>query len=221
MKNSGFYKSVIGLLFLTILGSCTKEEIKESNPDIGGTTNLGINTVGNQFYGSLKMGDTYFTTNESIKIASNDDGVLSITAKTNAPVNHPLYKLIPDKYKTATGLSGTFKIKSTSEGIQDFFNKDEKAFTLVKFDAKVGDKYIIKKSDGTFITREVIQRSEKDDYPYGFYDIKVITVEQDSRIPGVSKILYRVNHKFGIVNVEFKMEDGSTNNSYIFSKITN
>ena len=86
---------------------------------------------------------------------------------------------------------------------------------------KILDKYIIKKSDGTFITREVIQRSEKDDYPYGFYDIKVITVEQDSRIPGVSKILYRVNHKFGIVNVEFKMEDGSTNNSYIFSKITN
>lgn len=221
MKNAGLKKSVISLLFLTIFVSCSKEEIKESNPDIGGTTNLGINTVGNQFYGSLKLGDTYFTTNESIKIASNDNGVLSITAQTNAPVNNPIYKLIPDKYKTATGLSGTFKIKSTSEGIQDFFNKDEKAFTLVKFDAKVGDKYVIKKSDGTFITREVIQRSETDDYPYGFFNIKTITVQQDSRIPGVSKILYRVNHKFGIVNVEFKMEDGTSNNSYIFSKITN
>ena len=70
MKNAGLKKSVISLLFLTIFVSCSKEEIKESNPDIEGTTNLGINTVGNQFYGSLKLGDTYFTTNESIKIAS-------------------------------------------------------------------------------------------------------------------------------------------------------
>jgi hypothetical protein len=221
MKIFRLKSSFFWLLILTIFSGCTKEDIEGSNPEIAGSSNLPINSIGNEFYGSLKIGNTNFQTNESLKIVKNEDGIISIEVKANAPTNNALYKLIPAKYKTPTGLAGTIKFKSTSEGIQDFFNKDEKAFTLVKFDAKVGDKYVFKKSDGTVITRKVVQRSTTDDYPYGFMDIKVITVEQDSRIPGVSKILYRVNHKFGIVNIETKMEDGSTNNIYAFSKINN
>jgi len=34
-------------------------------------------------------------------------------------------------------------------------------------------------------------------------------VEQDSRIPGVVKLIYYTNHKFGIVAVRAVLEDGT------------
>jgi hypothetical protein len=72
------------------------------------------------------------------------------------------------------------------------------------------------KSDGKTITREVIARSDEDDFPYGFYEIKTITVEQDSRIEGIKKFVFRANHKFGIVYVEVYMEDGTKISSYVY-----
>jgi hypothetical protein len=45
---------------------------------------------------------------------------------------------------------------------------------------------------------------------FGMDVIKTIDVEQDSRIPGVSKLIYFTNHKFGIVGVRAKLEDGTT-----------
>lgn len=73
------------------------------------------------------------------------------------------------------------------------------------------------KSDGKTITRTVTARSDVDDFPYGFYYIKTITIEQDSRIPGIQKFVYRANHKFGIVYLEIYLEDGSKVSSYIFA----
>jgi hypothetical protein len=46
--------------------------------------------------------------------------------------------------------------------------------------------------------------------------IKTITVEQDSRIPGISKIVYRFNHKFGLVSAEVIAEDGSKVSSQFY-----
>ena len=42
--------------------------------------------------------------------------------------------------------------------------------------------------------------------------------KQDSRIPGVSKIVWKFNHKFGLVYLEFVMEDGSKISSYLFTQ---
>ena len=51
---------------------------------------------------------------------------------------------------------------------------------------------------------------------WGWLLIKTITVEQDSRIPGISKFEYRFNHKFGLVYVTVFAEDGSKLTSPIF-----
>ncbi|MEI7828498.1 MAG: hypothetical protein WCI31_01945 [Prolixibacteraceae bacterium] len=40
--------------------------------------------------------------------------------------------------------------------------------------------------------------------------IKTMTVEQDSRIPGVNKIVYITNHKYALVAVVIYMNDGTS-----------
>ena len=89
--------------------------------------------------------------------------------------------LIPANLKDMSGKINTeVKFKSTSAGIQDYFNKDQKLHTLVKYDCKVGDQYQLKKSDGAIITRTV--KAVNDDFPYGsFLMAKTTLIEQDSR----------------------------------------
>ncbi len=107
------------------------------------------------------------------------------------------------------------KAKVTSEGIQDFVHSQgntNKPFTVVKYDAKVGDKYNFVDSDGSHFQREVTYRSKTDDYPMGFWFIKVIKVEE-TEIEGrnkelFGKITYYTNHKFGLVGMEWTKPDG-------------
>lgn len=121
--------------------------------------------------------------------------------------------MIPANLKDATGkLNTTVKYKNTSEGILDYTNKDGKPFVIVNYSSNVGDKYTLTKSDGNTITRTVTAKSETDDYPVsgGFMLIKTMKVEQDSRIPGVTKIVYITNHKFGLVAIQVFMDDGTS-----------
>ncbi len=127
--------------------------------------------------------------------------------------------LIPVQLADNNGQIETeFKMKVTSEGIQDYFNKDNKAHTLVRYNCKVGDKYELTKSNGMTITRTVTAISTENDFDYGLMQIKTITIEQDSRIPGVKKIVFKANHKFGLVHVSFEMEDGTKAGTYVYTK---
>jgi hypothetical protein len=211
---------LIVTLSLAILIGCKK---KEENPDpnvLGGDPNTEIGQVNNTFALSVKVGNENVNLGENIKVISNNNGLA--TLKIQANVNQsPKLKQLLDRipvniYDSQGKIDVTTQFKATTEGIQDYFNKDGKAHTLVKYNAKVGDKYILKKSDGTTITRTVTARSDVDDFPYGFLYIKTITIEQDSRIPGIRKFVYRANHKFGIVHVEALLEDGSKISTYIF-----
>jgi hypothetical protein len=94
----------------------------------------------------------------------------------------------------------------------DYTNKDGKPFVIVNYSSNVGDKYTLTKSDGTTITRTVTGKTEVDDYPVmgGFMFIKTMTIEQDSRIPGVNKIVYITNHKYALVAVVIYMNDGTS-----------
>jgi hypothetical protein len=47
--------------------------------------------------------------------------------------------------------------------------------------------------------------------------IKTIEVEQDSRLPGIEKIVYRFNHKFGLVYATAHAEDGSKMGMYFYT----
>ena len=83
---------------------------------------------------------------------------------------------------------------------------------IVNYSSSVGDKYVLTKSDGTTITRTVTANSTVDDYPVmgGTMLIKTMTVEQDSRIPGVNKIVYITNHKYALVAIVIYMNDGTS-----------
>jgi len=115
------------------------------------------------------------------------------------------------------------KTKVTSEGIQDFVHSNgntSKPFTLVKYSAKVGDKYEFIDEDGNKFVREVTYRSTTDDYPIGFWLIKVIKVEE-TIVEGpykdiFGKITYYTNHKFGLVGVEWTTFDGKVLEFTIF-----
>lgn len=103
------------------------------------------------------------------------------------------------------------KLKVTSDGIQEFINGKgdlSRPFTIVKYGAAVGDKYEFTNSEGLKITRTVTSKSTTDDYPIGFWLIKVIQVEQTSDDPLTDKIIFYTNHKFGLVGVLLKLKSG-------------
>jgi hypothetical protein len=204
--------SCLLLFVMFFLTSCEWIESitkSDSSSSISGTTDIPLNTVGNNFSPTVQIGGVSYPANCSATITKVEDGVASITIKSNLPTTGAAL-LIPAKYKDTSGkLDCTMKVKMTDKGILDYTNKDHDPFVLVKYDAKVGDKYTLEKSDGTTITREVIRKSTTDDYLWGIMLIKTIDVEQDSRIPGVRKIEYFTNHKFGLVGIRFYMEDGT------------
>lgn len=111
--------------------------------------------------------------------------------------------------------------KVTENGIYDYVysNGDKKKpFTLVKFDAKVGDKWEYKVGNQT-VVREVVRKSTTDDTDYGFWMIKTIDIEET--IPAgvkvnnseaqVSKILWKFNHKFGFISATVTERNNKVN----------
>lgn len=212
---------ILGLILLGFLFfACDKDESSDPN-SLGGDVKTEISNVGDEFSLAVLVGDQYVNLNDQIKVISNNNGLVTLNIKANvsqAPKIKQLLDKIPGNvYDTQGNIDANVQLKVTTEGIQDFFNKDQKPHTLVKYNAKVGDQYKMSKSDGKTITRTVTARSDVDDFPYGFYYIKTITIEQDSRIPGIQKFVYRANHKFGIVYLEIYLEDGSKVSSYIFA----
>ena len=200
---------LVGVMFL--LASCNWLDSKKdsgSSSSIGGTSDIPINTVGNTFSNSVIAGGQMYQ--GSIAITSVTDGVATVQFKAAIPANIPALQGIKAKYKDASGnLVCEGKFKMTDAGILDYNNLDHKPFVLVKYDAEVGDKYTLQKSDGSEVVREVVRKSTTDDFYWGGMLIKTIDVEQSSNIPGVSKIIYFSNHKFGLVAVRVEMEDGS------------
>jgi hypothetical protein len=141
----------------------------------------------------------------SLTIKSNDDGNVVATLNFNG-VNH------------------TVEGKITDKGIYDYVysNGDtKKPFTLVKFDAEVGDKWTFKVGNQT-VTREVVRKSTTDDTYYGFYLVKTIDVEEtiptgtvvNGSTVQVKKILWKFNHKFGFVAATITKTDNSVVESY-------
>jgi hypothetical protein len=139
---------------------------------------------------NLKDGISTFSGEAKI----TDPGLLNIIS------NIPEFTVTGDKV-SVSGL----KFQVTKEGVASKI--DAFPGTIVKYDSKVGDKYTVVPG----VEREVTYKSTDDDYPYGFMYIKVLKVEEPSGlIPGVSKIVYIANHKFGIVGLELTTDDGAT-----------
>jgi len=92
--------------------------------------------------------------------------------------------------------------KITDNGFYDYVysNGDKsKPFTLVKFDANVGDKWEYKSGTQT-VTREVVKKSTTDDTPYqGFWMVKTIDVLET--VPAGFKIVGAVGLKSGLLGL--------------------
>ncbi len=213
------------ILFLTmLLSSCDKVNSSDQNKDpnvIGGETNIALAEVGNTAStGNVYIGNQSYDINSSFEVIKNDNGIATIKVSADlsgVPGLGAFNNFIPAEMKDADGKINTeVKLKITSEGIQDFFNKDKKLHTIVKYDGSVGDQYKLAKSDGKTITRTVTAKSTDDDTPYGLMYIKAFTVEQDSRVPGIKKFIFKVNHKFGLVYFSIVAEDGTSASTYIY-----
>jgi hypothetical protein len=152
-------------------------------------------------------------------VVNLDGGISSFTgeAKITDPALLNLISNVPGFTVNGDKISVTgLEFQVTKEGIAS--KVPEYPGTLVKYDSKVGDKY--KVTGG--VEREVISKSTDDDYPYGYMYIKVMKVEESpSLIPGVSKIVYIANHKFGIVGLEVTLDDNTTKSFSIWGSTEN
>lgn len=200
------------LIVALLISSCSSFSFDRDakSKTIEGTTEVPMNKVGTDFSPSIRIPSSFYTGTASAVIEKVEGGVTTVRFKATMPTSNPILSSISSKYLDSEGnLNCEGKFKITDEGILDYNNIDKEPFVLVKFDAKVGDKYVMEKSDGTVMTREVVRKSTDDDFLWDGLMIKTIDVEQEIAAPGVKKLVYFTNHKFGIVAVRAVMEDGT------------
>lgn len=199
-------KSKLFFLLFIVLASLTSCDLFDFlKPSIDGEESP-MGAVGATLYSSSQNG----VTNATATVTAFEDGVStysgSATITNEAILN--VVSNIPEFTVSGNQVSVTgLKFKVTKEGVES--ENDSYPGILVKYDSKVGDKY----SAGSGVKREVISKSTDNDYPYYFYDIKVMKVEESpSVIPGIKKIVYVANHKFGIVGVDVTFDDNTAAN---------
>lgn len=210
-------KNLLTLFLLSLLiivtTSCDKSE---GFGELGGSQSS-IGEVGNTFQISSIAG----LSGLSAEVTDLTDGVSTVTYTTS--VNNQSYTNMI-KSMTGVSVSGTSvqresKYIISTNGIASVY--PEGNLTLVDYGAKVGDVYTLKRGSTT-MKREVEAVSSEDDFFWGGMMIKTIDVKETGRnIPGVSHIIFRFNHKFGLVNLVVYFEDGTYQGGLIFSDNNN
>ncbi|MDP2887437.1 MAG: hypothetical protein Q8P34_00540 [Bacteroidota bacterium] len=198
--------SFLTALTIVTMISCKKTE--DYSEPLGGATDLGSNAVGYKYSGSLKIGGSGYATDAKAEVTKSEGGIVQIKATGTLPSK--LKNLITSPYVNGNGaVDITGKFVNSTEGVA-YVNASGEQSILVKYDAKVGDTWDYTTKGGKKLQRKVTAKSTTDDFPYAFFDIKVITVEQNLPYPGFTKAVYRANHKFGLVHVELFLEDGTS-----------
>jgi len=190
--------SVVALVFSGLFYTCDLLQLNDESTDPEKT----MGKVGN--YWTLNC--TGYTDSQ-ITIDSNTDGNV---------VGSYIYN----------GKTYQLEGKITDKGIYDYVysNGDKnKPFTLVKFDAVVGDQWEFNVGNQT-VVRKVVHKSTTDDTYYGLYLIKTIDVEETIpsglQVKGAAspftKILWKFNHKFGFIMATGTKTNGTTVNLYSY-----
>lgn len=204
-------KILIPFLMFFILTACKKDENKPSN-DIGGETNIPLNNIGNETTAYLNlMGDEL--TGEMV-IVSNNNGVITYSVEadlTQLSYGDLILPFAQDLLNSDGNLETEFKIKSTSEGLVDYFIEG-KPWIIARYDDPVGTKYPFVHSDGNTYYRTITEKTGVDEWPLVFWNIKTTKVETElpADMYPLEKMIYRVNHKFGIVYVEMATNNNQT-----------
>jgi hypothetical protein len=202
------------MLSVVIFGISACKKDNENGPnDLGGETNIPLTQVGNESSLYLTIGSGGSSVNGTMTVIKNEKGVITynvIADLTGNPDSAFIAALVPAEYKDNQGrITGEFKFKITSEGIQDYFHSN-KPWTVVKYEDEVGDSYSITTENGDVLTRTVVEKTGIDEWPLGFFNIKTVAVEQG--VPEsdelLKKITYRANHKFGLVYIKAELKNG-------------
>lgn len=190
------------LLFIFMIVIMFSSCLKDDNT-IGGEPSV-MGEVGE----SVEAFDNNLVKNASATVTSYEDGVSTYTgyAEINNPAILNVISNIPEFQVNGNKVTiNGIKIRITKDGIESL--NSSYPGIIVDYGSKVGDTY--KGANG--IVRKVVHKSTEDEYPYVFFDIKVIKVEESpSSFTGIKKIVYIANHKFGLVGIEVTLDDNST-----------
>ncbi|HOO84433.1 MAG TPA: hypothetical protein PLS94_07720 [Prolixibacteraceae bacterium] len=206
---------LIMLLAVSAFTACSSFDF--SNSELGGQQSP-MGEVGNEYTVSIPFSGVE---NASAIVTELEDGISTISY--SAKITNPKLLQIVEGMSDVTINNGVAsverKYRITENGYQSVY--EEGNLTIVDYNSKVGDTYSLKK-DGKTIKREVVSKSTTDDYSWGFFDIKAIKVEETGRnLPGVSKIEFIANHRWGMVGVKIYFEDGTDETLTIFSDASN
>lgn len=213
MKTNIFYRL---LMFIALTYFCFSCNLLDTDDKLSGSQSP-IGAVDNGFGISQVTG----ISNATAKVSSLDGktSTITYTCTVDNPSWLSMAQYIPGTVVNGKNVTSTGKVILTDEGIMNVY--DEGNLILVKYDAEVGDSWSLKRGSST-ITRTVTKKSTTDDYSWGWLLIKTITVEETGRnIPGVLKVVYETNHRFGLVAVKVYFEDGTSKSVGIFSDADN
>lgn len=203
------------MLVSLIVSSCDLINPPAEDPNVlNGDTNLEYTKQGYVSYAYINI-DGASLPSGSMTVQSNEGGIVSYKLSFNL-------KGYKDSAAIATLLGPSnndkngnvfvnFKMKVTSEGIQDYYNR-EKPWTIVKYNDGVGTEYPYTTSDGEKLIRKITEKTGIDEWPYGMYLIKTTKIESDmpSDDKIAKKMVFRANHKFGLVYVEMLLKTDQT-----------
>ncbi len=217
MKTKSIHLNLCALLILmaVIFSSC---DLIGNGKDLGGDPSP-MGDVNNEF-GIMSSGIPGVSNPQAVVTAKNGDvSTVTYSATITDPTLLNIVKAMPDVTVSGSTASVSREYRITTKGFQSVY--EEGNLTIVDYDAKVGDKYSLT-HNGNKIVREVSKVSTEDDYNWGFMLIKTVQVEETGRgLPGVSKVVFVANHRFGMVGVMIYFEDGSTKTIGIVSDAEN
>ncbi len=210
-----FLNLFFSISFLVLCYSCDKESSTELNGDQSPMGEVGV-TV------SSSSAEIAGVSNMTATVTSLEDGISTYTG--TATITNPLFKNMIANFPGAT-INGDevtitgMQIQQTKEGIKCLTGSN--SGVMVKYDSSVGDTYPI---GSTGNERKVVSKTGVDDYPYGFYMIKTIQVEQEGdnlKSVGMTKYTYVYNHKFGLVGIKVDFDDGSSVTYPVYTSVEN
>lgn len=207
-------KLLVGLAIAFSIVSCSKYNLLK--PTLGGTQSP-IGEVNNTFTFSNPTG----LSGATASVTDLTDGISTISYSVQLTDSKliALANYITVANLSGNTLSGTIQAKITSDGIETVHAGGK--CILVKYSSRVGDKYTLETENST-ITREVMSISTEDDYFWGGMLIKTIVVEETGHsTPGISKIEYIANHRFGLVGAKIHFPDGTSKSIDVYSSATN
>lgn len=198
-----------------VASSCSL--ISDDSKPIGGDPSP-MGEVNNTF-GIMSLPNGVDDTEAVVTARNGDISTITYSATITNPSILEMVSAMPDVTVTGNRASVSRDYRITTEGFQSVY--EEGNLTIMDFDAKEGDSYSIK-HNGKKLVREVSKVSKQDEYEWGFMLIKTIHVQETGRgIPGVSKIEFIGNHKWGMVGLKLYFEDGSTQTFGIVSAASN